>query len=140
MPHNRVSLTGSDPLELHQQGKATLVFSEHNSAVGLSQERGNCCPNYWHFSPYGFCPYGCAYCYLAGSRGVYFSPSVKIFLNLAEMLGQIQRVACRLTCPTAFYLGFFSRIRGSKPVKTGSAGFPRPPPGASFPSRIGAET
>ncbi len=105
LPHNRVPLAGSDPLELHRQGKTTLVLGEHKSAVGLSQEKANCCPNYWHFSPYGFCPYGCTYCYLAGSRGVYFSPTVKIFVNLPEILGQIHRVACEAGRPTGFYLG-----------------------------------
>jgi len=104
-PHNRVPLACSDPLEAHRRGKATLVFGEHNSSVRLSHENGNCCPNYWHFSPYGFCPYGCTYCYLAGTRGVYFSPTVKIFLNLPEMLGRIHRVACQTGHPTAFYLG-----------------------------------
>jgi spore photoproduct lyase len=105
LPHNRVPVPGADPLELHRWGKATVVFGEHKSAVGLSQETGNCCPNYWHFSPYGFCPYGCTYCYLGGTRGVYFSPTVRIFLNLPEMLGQINDVARQAGCPTAFYLG-----------------------------------
>jgi len=81
------------------------VLGEHNSAVGLSQEHDNCCPNYWHFSPYGFCPYGCTYCYLAGTRGVYFSPTVKVFLNLPEILGRIHRVSREAGRPTAFYLG-----------------------------------
>ncbi|MCK4340624.1 MAG: hypothetical protein KAY37_02725 [Phycisphaerae bacterium] len=104
-PHNRVDLGCTDPLDAHRQGKSTLVLGEHNSAVGLSQEHDNCCPNYWHFSPYGFCPYGCTYCYLAGTRGVYFSPTVKIFLNLPEMLGRMHRVAREAGRPTAFYLG-----------------------------------
>jgi spore photoproduct lyase len=105
VPHNRAPLPGSDPLEVHRHGKKTLVFGEHRSVVGLSEETGNCCPNYWHFSPYGFCPYGCTYCYLAGTRGVYFSPTVKIFLNLPEILGQIHRVACEAGRSTGFYLG-----------------------------------
>ena len=70
LPHNRIDLGGDEPLKLHQRGKRTLVFGEHKSAVRFSEERGNGCPNYWHFSPYGFCPYDCAYCYLAGTRGV----------------------------------------------------------------------
>ena len=69
-PHNRVDLGSTDARALHYLGKKTLVFGEHRSAVRLSQEEGNACPNYWHFSPYGFCPYGnLAYCYLAGTRG-----------------------------------------------------------------------
>ena len=103
--HNRVDLGETDPLRLHEQGKQTLVLGEHNSAVRFSSEEGNTCPNYWHFSPYGFCPYGCHYCYLAGTPGVWFSPTVKIFLNLAEILADVDRTANHLTKPTAFYLG-----------------------------------
>jgi DNA repair photolyase len=104
-PHNRVHLGQSDPLALHEEGKRTLVLAEHKSAVRQSSEEGNSCPNFWHFSPYGFCPYGCAYCYLAGAQGVRFSPTVKVFLNLAEILAEVDRVARRLGEPTAFYLG-----------------------------------
>jgi spore photoproduct lyase len=105
IPHNRIDLEQSDALGLHYEGKRTLVLAEHKSAVQQSTEEGNSCPNYWHFSPYGFCPYGCAYCYLAGTQGVRFSPTVKIFLNLPEILAGVDRVARQLTEPTAFYLG-----------------------------------
>ncbi len=105
VPHNRMALNGRDPLGLHQAGKHTLVFGELGTAVRFAQESGNACPNYWHFSPYGFCPYGCKYCYLAGTPGVRFSPSVKIYVNLPEMLSEIDRIAGRLRTPTAFYLG-----------------------------------
>jgi len=104
-PHNLLNLGGRDPLALHRAGKHTLVFGELATAVRFAQEEGNACPNYWHFSPYGFCPYGCKYCYLAGTPGVRFSPSVKIYVNLPEMLTDIDRVASRLATPTAFYLG-----------------------------------
>jgi len=104
-PHNRINLGRSDPLALHEEGKRTLVLAEHNSAVRRSTEEGNSCPNYWHFSPYGFCPYGCTYCYLAGTQGIRFSPTVKVFLNLPEILAEVDRVARRLGEPTAFYLG-----------------------------------
>jgi DNA repair photolyase len=104
-PHNFLSLGGRDPLALHRAGKHTLVFGELGSAVRFAREEGNACPNYWHFSPYGFCPYGCKYCYLAGTPGVRFSPSVKIYVNLPEMLTEIDRIASRLATPTAFYLG-----------------------------------
>jgi len=103
--HNRIDLGTTDPLKLHCRGKRTLVFGEHRSAVRQSTEAGNTCPNYWHFSPYGYCPYGCHYCYLAGTRGVRFSPTVKIFVNLDEILRGVDRVAGRLGRPTAFYLG-----------------------------------
>jgi len=105
LPHNRVELGSVDPLKLHYRGKKTLVLGIHKSALGYSKEDDNTCPNYWHFSPYGFCPYDCQYCYLAGTPGVKYSPTVKIFLNLPEMLNQIDRVASQLAEPTAFYLG-----------------------------------
>lgn len=104
-PHNRVDLGTADPLRLHERGKRTLVLGEHRSAVRFSEEDGNSCPNYWHFSPYGFCPYGCHYCYLAGTPGVWFSPTVKIFLNLEEILREVDRTANQLGKPTPFYLG-----------------------------------
>lgn len=90
---------------MHYRGKQTLVLGEHRSAVRLSEERGNTCPNYWHFSPYGFCPYDCKYCYLAATKGVSFSPTVKVFLNLPEMLNEIDRIATQEGRATAFYLG-----------------------------------
>ena len=104
-PHNRIELNENDALALHRAGKQTLVFGELKTAVRFSQEEGNTCPNYWHFSPYGFCPYGCKYCYLAGTQGVKFSPTVKIYVNLSEMLDKIDRIARRQERPTAFYLG-----------------------------------
>ena len=104
-PHNRIDLNETDALTLHKTGKQTLVFGELKNAVRFSEEEGNTCPNYWHFSPYGFCPYGCKYCYLAGTQGVKFSPTVKIYLNLPEMLAEIDRIARRFNKPTAFYIG-----------------------------------
>ena len=103
--HARVEVPGRTLLERHRVGKHVLVFGEHGDAVRFSEERGNCCPNYWHFSPYGFCPYNCHYCYLAGTTGVKFSPSVKIFVNLPEILGRIDRIATQLAKPTPFFLG-----------------------------------
>ncbi len=104
-PHNSIETGRPGSLESHYEGKQTLVFGEHKSSVRLSEEADNTCPNYWHFSPYGFCPYDCKYCYLAGTPGVRFSPTVKIFLNLDEILVQIDKVAHQLTEPTVFYLG-----------------------------------
>jgi len=103
--HNKIDLGVTDRLGLHYEGKRTLVLGEHLSSVRRSDEDGNTCPNYWHFSPYGFCPYGCDYCYLAGSRGVRFSPTVKVFMNLDEMLDRIDAVARQHARPMPFYLG-----------------------------------
>ncbi len=105
IPHSKISIPGKRLLDRHYQGKQTLVFGEMLDSVRYSDESGNSCPNYWHFSPYGFCPYGCHYCYLAGTMGIKFSPSVKIFVNLPEILSKIDDIALRLKQPTAFYLG-----------------------------------
>ena len=105
IPHNRFELGDSDPLKLHYKGKNILVFGVHKSALGFSNEDGNTCPNYWHFSPYGFCPYDCQYCYLAGTPGIKFSPTVKIFVNIDEIIDRIASVASKLFEPTTFYLG-----------------------------------
>jgi len=105
VPHNKVRIEADDPLDLHYRGHRVLVFGEHQSAVGRSDEEGNTCPNFWHFSPYGFCPYGCSFCYLSGTQGVRFSPTVKIYVNLEEILAEIDHVACRLGHEEAFYLG-----------------------------------
>ncbi len=103
--HNQVEMAGSDLLARQREGVRTLVFGEHWSAVRLSEERGNTCPNYWHFSVYGYCFYGCSYCYLAGTSGVWNSPTVKIFVNLPEILEQVGRVAEGIGHPVAFYHG-----------------------------------
>ncbi len=104
-PHNRIDLEETDPLQKAAKGKSTLVFGEHKSAVRKSEEQGNACPNYRHFSPWGFCFYNCKYCYLSGTRTVWHSPVVKIFLNLPDILDQVDRTAHRIGKPTAFYLG-----------------------------------
>lgn len=105
VPHNKVNIQADDPLDLHYKGHRVLVLGEHKSAVGQSDEEGNTCPNFWHFSPYGFCPYGCSFCYLSGTQGVRFSPSIKVYVNLDEILAEIDRVARHLGREEAFYLG-----------------------------------
>jgi spore photoproduct lyase len=104
-PHNRLDLGERDPWRLYELGKQTLVFGELKNAVRFSDEQGNTCPNYWHFSVYGSCPYRCAYCYLAGTQGVWFSPTVKVYVNLPEIVAQMDRVAKQIGAPTAFYHG-----------------------------------
>jgi DNA repair photolyase len=105
LPHNRIDLGESDHVMLHRKGVRTLVFGELKSAVRMSEETGNTCPNYWHFSVYGHCFYRCSYCYLAGTRGVWNSPTVKIYVNLPEIFQRIDRIANRFARATAFYHG-----------------------------------
>ena len=105
VPHNRINLGEPDARERHRQGKRTLVFGAHASAVRFSKEEGNTCPNYWHFSPYGYCPYACRYCYLAGTTGFWHSPTVRIYVNLEEIVRRIDRIATLASRPTAFYCG-----------------------------------
>ena len=57
VPHNRVDLGESEPLRLHNSWEADTVLGEHQMQCGSARRGGNTCPNYWHFSPYGFCPY-----------------------------------------------------------------------------------
>jgi len=83
--HNRIDFQEKDELKRHQQGKRSLVFGVHKSAVRFSDETGNACPNYWHFSPYGFCFYDCRYCYLAGTPSFWHSPAVRIYLNIQHI-------------------------------------------------------
>ena len=104
--HNQLNLGVEEPLRLHQAGKQTLVFGELGSAVRFAQESGNACPNYWHFSPYGFCPFGCKYCYLGRhSRRQVLALRQGMLVNLPEMLMEIDRIAWRQQQPTAFYIG-----------------------------------
>ena len=105
VPHNRIDLGQPDPIARQSAGKGTLLFGELKSAVRENEETGNTCPNYWHFSVYGHCFYGCAYCYLAGTLGVWHSPTIKIYVNLPEILGEIDRIANRFAQPMSFYLG-----------------------------------
>ncbi|MCC6698343.1 MAG: hypothetical protein IT365_22150 [Candidatus Hydrogenedentes bacterium] len=104
-PHNRIDMGEMSPAARHVAGKHTLVFGVLERAVRVSEEAGNCCPNYWHFSVYGFCPYGCTYCYLAGTQGVWFSPSVKIYVNLPQILAEMGRIARQRGGTTYFYHG-----------------------------------
>ena len=104
-PHNRIDLDEKDSEKRMNKGKRTLVFGEHKSAVRRSAEEGNTCPNYWHFSPTGYCFYGCKYCYLAGTQGVWHSPTIKIYLNLQEMMDAIDKAARKQAQPTVFYMG-----------------------------------
>jgi len=106
-PHNRIELGESDALHRVSKGKRTLVFGELGlkSAVWENELRNAVFTNEMCFSVYGFCPYACAYCYLNGTPGIRHSPTVKIFVNLPEILGSIQRKATSTGHTITFYLG-----------------------------------
>jgi spore photoproduct lyase len=107
VPHNRVRVGEADPLLRREKGKRTLLFGELGlkSAVWKNKSRGGMYPYPRFFSVYGLCPYRCVYCYLNVSRGTPFSPSVKIYVNLPDIVAEIDRQANEAAKPTAFYLG-----------------------------------
>ncbi len=97
LTHNRVEVAALDALMQHYEGRKTLVFGTHSSALRHSEEVGNVCPNYWHFFSYGFCPCDGRYCYLAGTPGIKHSPTVKIFLHLVSRPERRQKMLDRQT-------------------------------------------
>ena len=103
-PHNRIDLGEKDPVLRHCKAKKTLLFGELKNAVRPSNERDRC-PMYWLFSVYGYCPYGCKYCYLSGTRTYWFSPAVKIFVNLPEIIATIDWRARQCGRTVGFCLG-----------------------------------
>jgi spore photoproduct lyase len=86
-------------------GRTMLVLGTLGTPLRQSDETSVCCPNYLHFSPTAYCTYGCAYCYLAGTRATLFAPAAKIYVNLEDMLAAIERKARRLDRPKGFYVG-----------------------------------
>ena len=107
VPHNRVEFDEPDPERRVARGKRTLVFGELGlkSAVWENELRNAVFTNEMCFSVYGFCPYGCTYCYLNGTPGVWHSPTVKIYVNLAEIMEEIGHRANAARRTTTFYLG-----------------------------------
>jgi hypothetical protein len=105
VPHSKAGAPSGAGRERVAAGKRTLVIGEHRSAVRFSDEAGNTCPNYWHFSLTGFCFYDCLYCYLAGVPGVWHSPTIRAYVNLEETIADIDRIATACGRPTAFYAG-----------------------------------
>ncbi len=102
-----VDLEETNPLRRQLKGKRTLVFGQlqARSAVRCTRVADKEYSYRWHFSVYGYCFYRCAYCYLAGTNGVWHSPTVKIYVNLPEIVTAIERHANRLDTPTFFCLG-----------------------------------
>lgn len=108
-PHNRVEVEGDNPAQRLARGRRTLVFGAPSPGrvVRMNQRPNVIFPYRQSFSVYGFCPYGCRYCYMTSSPGVWFSPTVKIYVNLPEILAEVSRQANGLTRPTVFCLGKF---------------------------------
>ncbi len=104
-PANRVRVEGANPFVRHREGKQTLVLGTQLNAVRSTPDDNRACAPYWYFSAYGHCPYGCKYCHLGGARTVWFSPAVKIYVNLEEIMSQIESAAANLVKPTAFVSG-----------------------------------
>lgn len=88
-----------------KRGRKTLVFGELKQAVHSTEGEPSIPENYWYFSTHANCFYDCRYCYLAGARSVWFSPAIRIHVNLAEILTQVARVAKAERKRTSFYLG-----------------------------------
>lgn len=105
--HNSLDLGETGLFRRHEKGKHTLVFGELGlrSAVWVNMSKDDAYLYKWCFSVYGLCPYDCAYCYLPGTRTAQYSPSVKIYVNLVEILREIDRKASELHEQTPFYLG-----------------------------------
>jgi len=103
-PHNRVDLAKEDPAQRRKAGKRTMLFGELKDAVRPSRTT-NGCPMYWIFSVYAYCPYGCKYCYLSGTRGYLYCPAVKIFVNLPEIIGTIDWRARQCGQAVGFCIG-----------------------------------
>ncbi|MBN2308442.1 MAG: hypothetical protein JXR94_05690 [Candidatus Hydrogenedentes bacterium] len=104
-PGSRVHIEGQDVMGRLERGKRTLVFDELTKAVHSTRGEPSIPEDYWCFSTHANCFYGCRYCYLAGARSVWFSPAIRVHVNLPEILAQVASVANREGKPTSFYLG-----------------------------------
>ena len=97
-------------------GRRTLVLGTLGSPVRMSRETKIVCPNYLHASPTGYCAYGCAYCYLAGSCSTVVAPVVKVYVNLEDVLAASARRARRFEQPTSVYVGKLQDALGLDPL------------------------
>jgi len=105
--HNRVELHEPEPAHRVARGKQTLVFGELSPKHAVWDGGGREAP-YLHrrrLSLCGFCFYACRFCYLAGRDAVWHSPTVKIFVNLREIMEEAERHIRRAKQPIEFCMG-----------------------------------
>ncbi len=107
VPHNRIELDEADLVKRTLRGKRTLVFGVLGlkSAVWRNPQDGAMYPYEQFFSVYGSCPFSCCYCYLNDCPGTSVSPTVRVYVNLREIMSEICRQANAAQRPTTFYLG-----------------------------------
>ena len=107
--HNRVPVPGDNSLDRLNRGKRTLVLGAIGTPVSRNSDpeagAGTLCTNYYAVHPTWFCFYNCAFCYLCGSPGIRFSPTVRIFVNLQDVLAAMSRALVRSTGTISFYVG-----------------------------------
>ncbi len=105
--HNRVELHEPEPMHRVALGKQTLTFGELSPKHAVWDGRGQEAP-YLHrrrLSLCGFCFYACRFCYLAGRDAVWHSPTVKIFVNLTEIMDEVERHIRRAEQPLELCIG-----------------------------------
>jgi len=108
-PHNRVRVPGHTALERIDHGKRMLVLGRMGKPVSRNEDpeadAGTLCTHYNAVHPSWFCFYNCAFCYLSGSPGVRFSPTVRLFTNLLDILDAMQTALDRAPGTVSFYVG-----------------------------------
>ena len=105
--HNRVELHEPEPVRRVARGKRTLVFGEISPKHAVWDGRGREATYLYRrrLSLTGFCFYRCQFCYLAGRDAVWHSPTVKVFVNLREIMEEVERHIRRAEQPIEFCMG-----------------------------------
>lgn len=109
VPHNRVPIPGASFEERRKNGKRTLVIGKTGTLLRQNDDpelgRGIKCARYWHFNTSWYCFYDCAWCYLNSNNGAFFSPAVRLFVNVDELVEQMSRRLAVANSPLLFYSG-----------------------------------
>lgn len=109
IPHNRVPVPGETASERIARGKTMLVLGAIRKPVSINRDPeardGTLCAPYHAVHPTWFCFYDCEYCYLGGSPGVRFSPTVRVFTNQQDILESMARVLKGARETVSFYIG-----------------------------------